>query len=65
MFVPRPIGRFVEIAVFAPIGLCSLIREQWPSVGKRLAQERQAVINRAQLAQLAVRVAADRASRAQ
>jgi hypothetical protein len=47
--------------VFAPIGLVSLLREQWPQCSKQAAQNRQAVRNRIQLAQLAGRIAAERA----
>jgi hypothetical protein len=58
------IRRFIDLTVFAPIGLVSVIREQLPNVDKQLAQNRQAVINRIQLAQLAGRVAAQRLAEA-
>lgn len=69
MNVSRAIGRIIDLTVFAPIGLVSLIREQRPRLfgstdkrnfDKQLAQNRQAVINRIQLAQLAGRIAAER-----
>jgi hypothetical protein len=40
-----------------------LLREQWPAYNKRAAQHRQALANRVQLAQLAARVAIERARR--
>jgi hypothetical protein len=60
----RTISRIIDLTVFAPIGLISVIREQLPNVDKQMAQNRQAVINRIQLAQLAGRVAAQRLAEA-
>jgi hypothetical protein len=61
--LPRPLAQIFEVTFFVPIGILSLARRQWPACAKRAAQNRQAVINRVQLAQLAARVAAERAQR--
>ena len=63
MRLPRPLARWIDLTFYAPIGLLSVVREQWPAYSRRAAQNRQAVANRVQLAQLAARVAIERAQR--